>query len=126
MKYALVGMKCCNSAVPSSPPQSVMIRSTNPALLTLSWQPPLEISHNIPITDYVIQYKKNGSQDTVSNIQKVNVASGTTHTISGLVAITEYSVKVAAMNDNGIGPFSESAVGISGEDSELNLHYLVE
>ena len=119
-------MKCCNSAVPNSPPQSVMIGSTDPASLTVSWQSLLEISHNIPITGYVIQYKKNGSQDTVSNTENVNVASGTTHTISGLVAITEYSVKAAAMNVNGTGPFSESVVGISGEDSELNLHYLVE
>ena len=117
--------KCCNSTVPSSLPQGVMIRSTDPASLKILWQPPLEISHNIPITGYVIQYKKNGSQDTVSNIQKVNVASGTTHTISGLVAITEYSVKVAAMNVNGTGPFSESVVGISGEDSELNVHIIL-
>ena len=125
MKYALVGMKCCNSTVPSSPPQSIMTRSTHPASLTVSWQPPLEISHNVPITGYVMQYKKNGSQDAVSNRQKVNVASGTTHTISGLVAITEYSVKVAAMNVNGTGPFSESVVGISGEDSELNVHIIL-
>ena len=125
MKYALVGMKCYNSTVPSSPPQSVMTRSTDPTSLTVSWQLPLKISHNVPITGYVIQYKKNGSQDTVSNRQKVNVASGTTHTISGLVAITEYSVKVAAMNVNGTGPFSESVVGISGEDSELNVHIIL-
>ena len=125
MKYILVRMKCCNSAVPSSPPQSVMIRNTDPASLTVSWQPPLEISHNIPITGYVIQYKKNGSRDTVSNTENVNVASGTIHTISELIAITEYSVKVAAMNINGTGPFSESVVGISGKDSELNLHIIL-
>ena len=122
MKYTIVGMKCCNFTVPSSPPQSVMIRSTDPASLTVSWQPPLEISHNIPITGYVIQYNKNGSQDMVNNTKKVNVASGTTYTISGLVAVAEYTVKVAAINVNGTGPFSESVIGISGEDSELNLH----
>ena len=118
-------MKCCNSTVPSSPPQGVMIRSTDPASLVVSWQPPLEISHNIPITGYVIQYKKNGSQDMDTNTKKVNVPSGTTHTISGLVAITKYSVKVAAMNVNGTGPFSGSVVGSSGEDSELNLHLIL-
>ena len=103
----------------------MMIRNTDPASLTVSWQPPLEINHNIPITGYVIQYKMNGTQDTVSNTENVNVASGTIHTISRLVAITEYSVKVAAMNVNGTGPFSESVLGISGEDSELNVHIIL-
>ena len=110
-------MKCCNSTVPGSPPQSITIVSIDPASLKVSWEPPME-SHNVPITGYVIQYVKDGTQEMIKDIKDI---SGTTHTISGLVACAEYSVKVAAMNDDSIGPFSESVVGISGEDSELNL-----
>ena len=51
----------------------------------------------------------------------MNVASGTTHTISGLVAYVNYSVRVAAMTVNGTGLFSDSpVVGRSGEDGEFN------
>ena len=71
---------------------------------------------NGPITGYVIQYTRVGSNDMMS----MNVASGTTHTISGLVAYVNYSMIVAAMTVNGTGPFSDPPViGRSGEDGEL-------
>ena len=81
----------------------------------VSWQPPIEISHNVPITGYVIQYITDGSQDMI----KENISS-TTHTISGLVACAEYSVKVAAISVGGTGPFSEPVVEISGQNGKLN------
>ena len=82
----------------------------------------MDISQNVPITGYVIQYIKNGTQDIIKDIKNIN---GTTHIISGLVAYTKYSVKVAAMNDDGTGPFSEPVVEISGEDSELYLYFIL-
>ena len=111
-------MKYYNSTVPSSPPQHIMIASIDPASLKVSWQPPLE-SHNVPITGYVIQYIKDGSQDRIKDIKNIG---GTTHTISGLVPCTKYSVKVAAMNVDRTGPFSEPVVEISGEDGNILLH----
>ena len=109
-------MLCCNFTVPSSPPQSVIVESVNPASLNVTWQPPLEIDHNGPITGYVIQYTRVESSEMMSVI----IANGTTHTISGLVAYVNYSVIVAAMTFNGTGPFSHpSVVNRSGEDSEL-------
>ena len=108
-------MSCCNSTVPSSPPWGVMVESHNPASLNVSWQLPASRDHNGPITGHVIQYTRVGSSDMMS----VNVTSGTTHTISGLVAYVNYSVIVAAMTVNGTGPFSDPpVVGRSGEDSE--------
>ena len=92
-----------------------MITRTDPASLKVSWQPPLE-SHNVPITGYVIQYIKDGPQDMIKDINNI---SGTTHTISGLVPCTKYSVKVAAVNADRTGPFSEPMVEISGEDGML-------
>ena len=111
-------MKCYNSTVPSSPPQNITVTSTDPASLKVSWQPPLG-SHNVPITGYVIQCIKDRSQDTIKDAKNMD---GTTHTISGLVPYTKYSVKVAAMNDDRTGPFSEPMVEISGEDGNSNLH----
>ena len=93
-----------------------MVTSVNPASLEVSWQPPLEINHNGPVTGYVIQYTRVGSNDTMSE----NVNSATTHAISGLSAYVNYSVIVAAVNVNGTGPFSNPVVKISGEDGESN------
>ena len=109
-------MSCYNSTVPSSPPLNVMVTSVNPASLKVSWQPPLEIHWNGPI-DHVIQYTRVGTSDMMG----VNVNSGTTHTISGLVAYVNYSVIVAAVNVNGTGPFINPIVETSGEDGESNL-----
>ena len=83
----------------------------------MSWQPPLD-THNVPITGYVIQYVKNGSQDMIKDIENIN---GTTHTISELVPCTKYLVKVAAMNGDKTGPFSKPVVEISGEDGNILL-----
>ena len=110
-------MSCYNSTVPSSPPQNVMVSSIDPASLMVSWQPPLEIDHNGMITVYVINYTRVGLNGTMS----VNVTSGTTqYTISGLVASTQYSVIVAAVNVNGTGSFSDAVMNMSGEPGECN------
>ena len=114
-------MSCYNSTVPSSPPQNVMVTSANPASLMVSWQPPPMIDHNGPIT-YMINYTRVGSNDMMS----VNVNSGTTYTISGLVAFVNYSVIVAARTVNGAGPFSNPpVVHRSGEDGEFIYDYIL-
>ena len=103
--------------MPSSPPQDVMVESHNPASLMVSWRSPMQRNRNGPITGHVIQYTRVGSSDIMS----VNVTSGTTYTISGLVAYDNYSVIVAAMTVNGTGPFSDPPVlGRSGEDGKLS------
>ena len=106
---------CYNSTVPSSSPLGVMVESHNPASLNVLWQLPVLRDRNGPIIGHVIQYNRVGSSDMMT----VNVTSGTTHTISGLVAYVNYSVIVAAMTVNGTGPFSDPpVVGRSGEDGE--------
>ena len=72
----------------------------------------MELSYDVPITGYVIQYAEGGTQEMIKDIKNIR---GTTHTISGLVACATYSVKVAAMNDDSIGPFSEPVMEISGK-----------
>ena len=87
----------------------------DPASLKVSWQPPLENNCNGPITGYVIQYARVGSDDKMI----MNVPNGTTLTISGLYAHVDYSVTMAAVNAKGTGPFSKPVVATS-EDSKLN------
>ena len=120
----LLDVITCYSTVPSSPPHGIVITSTNPASLKISWQPPLETLCAVPITGYMIEYFKDAAQDNIKDVKNVNVTSTTTYTISELIPCAKYSVQVAAMNGNRIGPFSKPVVEIL-EDSELNLHYLV-
>ena len=117
-------MSCCNSTVPSSPPLNIMVTGINPASLMMSWQPPLEIDRNGPITGYVIQYARVESGDMMSENVRSTTALYTISaaaTISELVAYVNYSVTVAAMTVNGTGPLSDRVVGISGENGELNI-----
>ena len=109
-------MSYYNITVPSLPPQNVMVTSSDPASLNVSWQLPPGIADNGPVTGHVIQFTRIGS----SNTTNMNVTSEATHVISGLVANVEYSIKVAAMNVTGTGPFSEPVIEVSGEDSKLN------
>ena len=108
-------MSCYNSTVPSSPPREVTVTTVIPASLMVSWLRPTARNRNGPITSYMIHY----TRVEPSDIMSVNVTSGTTYTISGLVGYVNYSVTVAAVNVNGTGPFSSPMVGRSGEDSEL-------
>jgi len=85
------------------------------ASLMMSWQPPPEIDRNGIITGYIIEYTRlGGSSGTVT------VFSGTTRLIPDLVPFVQYSVRVAAMSNNGSGPFSDTVVQTSGQDSKLN------
>ena len=93
-----------------------MVTDSDPSSLVVSWQSPPVIDHNGVITEYVIEYTRVGTSDTM----RETVNSGTTQTIiSGLVAFVNYSVQVAAINVNGTGSFSSTVVQVSGQDSEL-------
>jgi len=113
-------MSCYNSTVPSSPPQNVIVTSVDPASLMVSWNPPLAIHRNGPISGYVIEYTRVGSSDMMS----VTVTNITTHIQGGLVAFTDYSVRVAARNINGTGSFSNPMIRRSGEDGEFNIYHI--
>ena len=104
---------------PSSPPENIEVTNADPASLQVTWQPPLKTSSNEAITGYVIVYARGGSDEIVDTMI-LNVPNETTITLLGLLACTEYSVTVAAVNANGTGPFSNPVTGTSGEDSELN------
>ena len=117
-------MSCYDSIVPSSPPRYIMLESHNPASLVVSWRPPPQGHRNGPITGYIVNYTKVGSSDMMSMNVSGKTSGTTVITISRLVAYVNYSVVVAVFNVNGSGPFSNSSVRRSGEDSELNQGFI--
>lgn len=72
----------------------------------LQWTSPAG-NGGTPITDYVVQYSTNngGSWTTVVD----GVSSATSATVRGLTNGTSYVFRVAAVNSQGIGPFSGRA-----------------
>lgn len=81
--------------------------------LEISWQPPPTIDHNGALTAYQINYSRVGGS-TITMTTSVGSTS-TTYTLTGLVAHVDYSIQLAAMNNDGIGPFSTSVVLWSGQ-----------
>ena len=103
--------------VPNGPPRDVILMDTDPAMLSVRYRRPEASLRNGDVTGYVIRYTRVGSG--VSQIITVNGSSAglLTSVIPGLVAFTNYSVEVAAVNVNGTGPFSDPVTGLSGQDS---------
>ena len=101
------------STVPSSPPLNVTAMPLHPGALNVSWQPPVEIDQNGPLT-YVVEYT-----DIETNISmNVTVTSGTNIAISGLDPYDDYLVRVAARTVNGTGNFSDYVMETSGHEGE--------
>ena len=98
----------------------VMVESHNIASLIVSWRPPVARDRNGPITGYMVNYVRVGSNNMTSMIFMNETMGFTDITISGLVTYANYSVTVTAMTVKGTGPFSNRMVGRSGEDGKLN------
>ena len=78
------------------------IYSVTSSSITVQWEMVPCIHRNGDITGYSVQYTGSGSTQTVN----VSGSSMTEATITGLIASTEYSVQVTAVNDALIGPYS--------------------
>ncbi len=65
------------------------------------------IDRNSEITGYVLLYGEASSDQRADEEIAVSGDGGGTSTITGLTPYTEYSIKVAAVSDSGIGPFAD-------------------
>jgi len=104
--------------VPDGPPFNITLMDADPAMLSVAYSPPEERSRNGDVIGYMIRYTI--LDTSVSQVMNVNDSSEDSQTsvLSGLVAFTDYSIEVAAVNVNGTGPFSGVVTGLSGEDSK--------
>ena len=72
--------------------------------IALTWTAPVNDGGS-PITDYTIEYKASASNDWIATAEGVSLL--TAMLISQLVNETNYDFRVAAVNANGQGPFTE-------------------
>ena len=70
----------------------------NSTAVNLSWD---EVNCNGVITGYIVQYTNTGGM-TVT----ITISATTSVVVAGLIKFRVYSFSVAAINDNGIGPYS--------------------
>ena len=81
----------------------------NSTAVSLSWDEVNCTDRNGVITGYIVQYTITGGM-TVT----VNISATTSVVIAGLIKFGLYSFSVAAINDNGIGPYSNEQMFYSG------------
>ena len=87
----------------------VIINST---AISLFWEEVNCTERNGAITGYSVQYSiAEGMQYTTVN----NTGYFTSTVIHGLITCTQYSIKVAAINSNGVGPYSNNHTAYIGE-----------
>ena len=87
----------------------VIINST---AISLSWGEVNCTERNGAITGYSVQYSIVGGIQSTT----VNVTGDVTSTvIDGLITCTQYSIQVAGINSNGVGPYSNNYTAYIGE-----------
>ena len=101
----------------NEPPAKPAIPTVGPAStnghtsLSVSWNAP---SNRGPvITDYDVEYRKNGTGSWLDSNVSV---SGTSATISGVTPDSAYQVRVMAENPEGSGPWSDPGNGRTAVD----------
>ena len=104
------------SLVPSAPPTSVSVSEVTSFSITVQWGPIYCIHRNgDAITGYSVQYREVG---TAMREITVQIVPGMQATLTGLVPSTVYALSVAAVNNAGIGVYSDEVVQqTTGEQS---------
>ena len=120
----------CIYVVPSGPPIYLRAHPVNPATMHISWTRPKLLDCNGDILQYIIMVDSGSDEHNYT----FNVTSGCvskacnnkecfSHSFNvpkdELIPHLEYSVRIAAVNINGTGPFSNAITVMSGDDSEI-------
>ena len=90
----------CLAAAPSASPRSINTTSTSSRSVSVSWTKIRCIERNGPITNYTVEFQE------VGGALIPGVVVNRTFTASGLTPSTNYTFRVAGVNGNGTGPFT--------------------
>ena len=101
----------CFTAAPTAPPQSINSLSTSSRSVSVSWIQIRCVERNGPITNYTVEFQ------VVGGAVIPGVVVNRTFTASGLTPYTNYTFRVAGVNDNGTGPFTNATSVMTEEES---------
>ena len=96
-----------SAAAPTASPH-VNISSTTSRSVSVSWTQIRCIERNGPITNYTVEFQE------VGGALIPGVVVNRTFTASKLTPYTNYTFRVAGVNDNGTGPFSNVTEILTG------------
>ncbi len=108
MTQCVVSSRHCTDP-PSGAPVLLVPVIINSTAVSLSWDDVNCTDRNGIITGYIVQYTITGGMTVTVNINATNSV-----VIAGLIKFRVYSFSVAAINDNGIGPYSNEQTFYSG------------
>ena len=103
----------CSVSAPSASPRSINTTSTTSRRVSVSWTKISCIERNGPITNYTVEFYEMGGALIPGVVHMVN----RTFTASGLTPYTNYTFRVAGVNDNRTGPFSNITSILTEEES---------
>ena len=117
--------------VPTEVPQNVTVTVESSRSVMLTWErPPLEeengllVCYRVIVIETQIHYMDNGTEITgmETYLNRIyNVSEGHTQLIDGLHPDYNYTVRIAAATEAGIGPFSDPVTVRTIMDGELLL-----
>ena len=89
--------------------------------VNVSWNEIECIERNGMITNYTVEFSSLGG----SVVPGVLIVNERRFTASGLTLFSNYTFRVAGVNSNGIGPFSNITIIETAEDSmfDFSMHY---
>ena len=96
-------------AAPIAPPHNIHIPSTSSRSVHVSWSKIDCIERNGPITNYTVEFQE------VRGALISGVVVDRTFTASGLTPYTNYTFRVAGVNNNDTGPFT-NVISIQTEE----------
>ena len=107
------------SLVPTAAPKVTLTFATSYSI-TLQWETVPSEHRNGDVTGYSIKYGEmesfNNQSKTVMNITGTSVTEAT---IFNLILSTNYSIQIAAVNNVGVGVFSNATIIKTAEQSEF-------
>ena len=109
------------TTAPSSPPAFLSVVATGPYSLNISWVQPPIIHHNSPLTGYKITYNMEGENEMEFDTPDADMLY---YILDDLYSFMPYEVKVAALNDAGIGPFTTTEVAYTDKTREHTVVYV--
>ena len=100
----------CSAAAPTGSPQCISTTSTTSRSITVSWEKIKCIERNGPIINYTVEFQE------VGGALIPGVVVNRIFTATGLTPYTNYIFRVAGVNDNGTGPFTNVTSILSEEE----------